>query len=93
MLQLSDEPDQKLVEQLGKVKDIIGEWHDWVELLKIAKKVLDPAADGGILRQVEKIAKEKLQAALAVANQLRDTYFKSADARGGKKVLQMAAGF
>ena len=79
---------------MGKVKDAIGEWHDWVELLRIAKKVLDAEADGGNLKQLEKIVNERLESAVAAANQLRERYFnRAADARGNKKVLQMAAGF
>lgn len=94
MLQLGEEADEKLVDRLGDVKDAIGEWHDWIELLKIAKKVLDSRADGGVLQQIDKIGQEKFQVALAAANQLRERYFGIPPIRkGGKKVLQMASGF
>jgi CHAD domain-containing protein len=94
MLQLSDEADQTLIGILGEVKDAIGEWHDWVELLRIAKKVLSAQDDGGNLKQLEKIVNEQFESAVAAANQLRERYFKrAADTRGNKKVLQMAAGF
>jgi CHAD domain-containing protein len=94
MLELSDEADQSLVGSLGTVKDAIGEWHDWVELLRIAKKVLDAGTDGGSLKQLEKIVNERFESAVAAANQLRERYFNhAADARRSKKVLQMAAGF
>jgi CHAD domain-containing protein len=92
MLELSDEADQTLIGSLGKVKDAIGEWHDGVELLRIAQKVLDDEADGGNLKQLEKMVNERLESALAAANRLRERYFDgAADARGNKKVLQMAA--
>jgi CHAD domain-containing protein len=94
MLQLSDEADQTLMGSLGAVKDAIGEWHDWGELLRIAKKVLDAEADRGNLKHLEKIVKEELESALAAAKMLRKRYFDSvAGARGNKKVLQMASGF
>ncbi len=94
MLQLSDEADQTLIRSLGTVKDAIGEWHDSVELLGIAQKVLDAESDGGNLKQLEKIVNERLESAVGAANQLRERYFnRAADARGNKKVLQMAAGF
>ena len=94
MLQLSDEANQALIGSLEAVKDAIGEWHDWVELLKIARDVLDAEADGGNLKRLEKIVNERLESAVAAANQLRDLYFnRPADARGNKKVLRMAAGF
>jgi CHAD domain-containing protein len=91
MLELSDEADQTLIGSLGKVKDAIGKWHDGVELLRIAQKVLDAEADGGNLKQLEKMVNERLESALAAANRLRERYFNCApDARGNKKVLQMA---
>jgi CHAD domain-containing protein len=94
MLQLSNEANQALIGSLEAVKDAIGGWHDWVELLKIARKVLDAEADSGNLKRLEKIVNERLESALAAANQLRDLYFnRPADARGNKKVLRMAAGF
>jgi CHAD domain-containing protein len=94
MLELSDEADQTLIASLGTVKDAIGEWHDWVELLRIAQKVLDAEADGGNLKRLEDIVNERLESAVATANQLRERYFNPATgARGNKKVLQMASGF
>jgi CHAD domain-containing protein len=92
MLQLSLQADGKLVDTLSEVKDSIGEWHDWVELLKIAQKVLDPREDREVLKDIETIAAEKLQRAMMVANQLRERYFSPPDGRrSGKKVLQMAS--
>jgi CHAD domain-containing protein len=94
MLQLSDESDQALIGSLGAVKDAIGEWHDWVELLRIAKKVLDAEADGGNLERLQEIVNERLESAVAAANQLRERYFNRApNAREDKRVLQMAASF
>ena len=94
MLQLSDEADQTLIAGLDRVKDAIGEWHDWVELLRIAKKVLDAEADGGNLKLLEEIVRERQESAVAAANQLREHHFnRAADAGGNKKVLRMAAGF
>lgn len=94
MLQLGDEADGELVDRLGDVKDAIGEWHDWVELLKIARKVLYPHADLGVLQQIEKIGQEKFRVALTAANQLRERHLEVRQGRkGGRKVLQMASGF
>ena len=93
MLELSDEADQTLIESLGIVKDAIGEWHDWVELLKIAQKVLDAEADGGNLKRLEDIVRERLESAVAAANQLRERYFNPGASGRNKKVIQMAAGF
>jgi hypothetical protein len=46
------------------------------------------------VKQLEKIVAERLESALAAANQLRERYFnRAADAKGSKKVLQMAGNF
>jgi CHAD domain-containing protein len=93
MLELSDEADQTLIGSLGTVKDAIGEWHDSVELLRIAQKVLDAESDGGNLKRLEDIVNKRLESAVAAANQLRERYFnRSPDGRGNKKILQMAGG-
>jgi len=92
MLQLSPQADGKLVDTLSEVKDSIGQWHDWVELLKIAQKVLDSREDREVLQDIETIGTEKLQRAMTMANQLRERYFSQPDGRkSGKKVLQMAS--
>jgi CHAD domain-containing protein len=92
MLQLTPEADEKRLGALGEVKDAIGEWHDWVELLKIAQKVLDPRSDGEVLQRIEGTGSEKLQRALAAANQLRERYFSETSGRkSGKRILQMVS--
>lgn len=92
MLQLARQSDKKLLHALGEVKDSIGEWHDWVELLKIARKVLGPHSDGEYLMQIEATGNQKLDRALAIANQLRRRYISSADGtRNSTKILPIAS--
>ena len=92
MLQLSDNVDERLVDALGEVKDTVGEWHDWVELLKIARKALDPQTDSGILKRIESTGQEKLLTGLAAANKVRARYFNVPDGRKvTRKVLPMAS--
>lgn len=39
LLQMAEKPNQReFVQSLGEVKDAIGEWHDWEELVTIAKE-------------------------------------------------------
>lgn len=82
MLQLSPESDERLVKILGQVKDLVGDWHDWVELLRIARQVLDPRIDRVVLADIESIRNEKLRVALAAANRVRQRYF------GGRKAAR-----
>jgi len=77
MLQLSKQTDPEIVEALGRVKDEVGDWHDWQELAEIARKVLDPKADRVALQRIEEIGGKKFRQALASANGLRAHYFKN----------------
>jgi CHAD domain-containing protein len=74
ILQLADDANSEFVDKLGQVKDRIGDWHDWLELSKIASEVLDGRADGEVLKRIKTIEKKTLQQALATANGFRQTY-------------------
>lgn len=92
MLELSNEPNEKWIAWLGDVKDAIGEWHDWVELLKIAKEVLDTVADAGVLKRIEKTTDERFNAALTTANQMRKRIFQpSKNGKGPHRERRRAA--
>ncbi len=69
--------DGNLVEMLGKVKDLIGAWHDWEELLATAQRVLDHGTNCTIVREVKKTANTKYDQALAAAEDLRRRYLRS----------------
>ena len=75
MLQLSKNADEKVVDALGQVKDMVGDWHDWQELAKIAKSVLDPEEDRPALNKIDQIGDEKFKDALSKANAARKKYF------------------
>lgn len=92
MLQLSESVDEKLVDALEEVKDTVGEWHDWIELLKIAREALDPQADSALLKRIEGTGQEKLVAALTAANKARARYFDVPDGRkASRKILPIAS--
>jgi CHAD domain-containing protein len=61
------------VDDLGAVKDSIGEWHDWRELVLVANKVLDhPHCK--LLSELRAVANRKYQIGLGLANHMRETY-------------------
>lgn len=77
VLQLFPGADRGLVDSLGKVKDGIGDWHDWQQLAGIARDVLDARKDKTLVAEIDATAKEKLAQALAGANTLRRRYLKT----------------
>ena len=71
MLQLAPEMDEHRLLAYARVKDVAGEWHDWLQLHKYAGKILDRKEDREIVRRLGEIEHEKLGAALAAANAAR----------------------
>jgi CHAD domain-containing protein len=92
VLQLSEEGQkQQFVNKLGEVKDAIGEWHDWEELIAIATDVLSHGPKCELVRTLKATSEKKFERALALANELRGTYLESkrtgrvARRRGGEQ--------
>lgn len=71
MLQLMPEMDEHTLHSFTRVKDVSGDWHDWLQLREFAAKVLDGREDREILTRLGAIEHEKLDAALAAANAAR----------------------
>ncbi len=67
----------KFVDDLGQLKDAIGEWHDWEELVSIAEKVLSHGNRCELLSKLKRSAKDKYENSLALAQKLRQTYFRN----------------
>lgn len=81
MLEMEKDPsDRKLIETLRHVKDAIGEWHDWQQLLTIARDHLRHASKCKLILLLQKTTQQKLKNAIAVAN------------RGRKQIQPSAAG-
>jgi CHAD domain-containing protein len=78
LLQMAETNDHPaFVKDLGEVKDAIGEWHDWEELIAIAREVLDHGSGCELLRKFKEISRSKYEQALALAAKLRKTYLKT----------------
>jgi CHAD domain-containing protein len=78
VLQLSEDAQkQQFVNKLGEVKDTIGEWHDWEELIAIATNVLSHGARCNLLLTLKATSEKKFEDALALANELRRTYIEA----------------
>lgn len=71
MLQLAPQIDEHSLNAITRVKDVAGEWHDWLQLREYAAKALDGKPDDPVLRHLEAIEQQRLRAALAAANAAR----------------------
>src|ERR1700704_1807848 len=75
VLEIADDPgNQGLIDKLSEVKDAIGEWHDWEELVTIAGEVLDHKENCKLLREVRAISVQKYENALSLTNKMRRAY-------------------
>jgi CHAD domain-containing protein len=74
VLQLAAGNFPKFVEELGAVKDAIGEWHDREELVSIAAKTLDHGNGCRLLVELKRIASRKYEQALVLTEALRTKY-------------------
>lgn len=78
LLQMADNMSrQDLIDELGKAKDAIGEWHDWEELIGVANDALDHAPRCRLLRELKRISNEKYEHALTITENMRRKYFRS----------------
>jgi CHAD domain-containing protein len=75
VLQLSDRGDkQRFVGKLQEVKNVIGEWHDWEELLAIASEILDHGVECKLLPKLKSISEQNYKHALFLTNQMRANF-------------------
>ena len=72
VLKLAQSPDHDLVNALGDVKDAIGEWHDWQQLVTIAEKASDHGTQCKLIQELKTVAAAKYGRALSQAEKLRD---------------------
>ena len=74
ILQLSADADSRLVETLGNVQRLIGDWHDWQQLDEIARELLHTEPDGALVTRIGETTRRKFDQALKAANTLRGKY-------------------
>jgi len=90
VLQMAENNGQaEFVKDLDEVKDSIGEWHDWEELIAIAADVLDHGSGCRLQQELKRISESKYEHALSLAAKLRKTYLKTS---GRKKSRNAGAG-
>ncbi len=81
-LQLLPGRDGKLLAALGTVKDAIGDWHDYLELMKMARRFQSTQGSDCLLSYLESMEKKKLHHALAIANNFRQNYLEAVARKG-----------
>lgn len=81
VLEIADKvsgPQHKLIQELKTVQDAIGEWHDWLELSGIARRLLPHPGRCRLSQVIEQTAARKFGEALRVTEQMRRRYLQTA---------------
>ncbi len=76
--------NQDFVGALTRVKDVIGEWHDWEELLAVANDSL-PHRNCGLVRELRRISNKKFDQAIAEAENMRKKYLRAGRNKNGSQ--------
>lgn len=74
VLRLEAGADPQFVIALERVRERIGDWHDWQQLKDVAIKVLNAAENSTALEEIEAIERNKFREALAIAHKARRRY-------------------
>lgn len=80
MLQFAGARNEQRLESFANVKDTAGDWHDWLELQKVAEQIVNGESDADVLRTIRERTHEKLRAAMTAANALRKQGFSLSEA-------------
>jgi CHAD domain-containing protein len=79
-----DRQQQAFIDELTQVQDMIGEWHDWLQLGGIARKVLKQHDGCKLLKKVAAITRKKFEEALRETERMRQRYLEP-QAKAGKQ--------
>jgi CHAD domain-containing protein len=92
VLRLAERPaNPELIDVLGEVKDAIGDWHDWDELVAIAARVLNHGVNCKLFAKLKEISREKYDRALSLATRMRKQFLRSHDRKLPRPVLLATA--
>ncbi len=76
----------------AKVKDAIGEWHDWRELEMIAVKLLDHGSRCQLLSELRRAGETKYRRALTLTETMRKQFLRMPDRRTKRASRHRMAG-
>jgi CHAD domain-containing protein len=83
ILQMADSPETRpFIDSLGEVKDAIGEWHDWEELIAIASDLDEHGPKCELVQELKTISDRKYERALSLTNRMRKTYLRGTSGAG-----------
>jgi CHAD domain-containing protein len=83
----SDDPHaQPIIEQLKRMQDVIGDWHDWLKLTEKAERLLGDVRQSPLVAMLRNVTQAKFRQSVQVVMELRGQLFaKREPERAGQK--------
>ena len=72
-LAVSDPRTTRLVADLKKMQDVIGDWHDWLKLTQKAEKLLGSSQDSALVAMLRNVTQAKFRQSLDAVAQMRES--------------------
>ena len=86
-----DDPDAKrIVSQIKRMQDAIGDWHDWVTLTQTAQKLFAEPVDSPLLAALRNVTRAKFMEATRHASDLKRTLLGRAQAAAKPSAVKAA---
>ena len=70
-LAVDDPETARLVEDLKKMQDVIGDWHDWLKLTQKAEKLLGDSRDSALVAMLRNVTQAKFRQGLDAVTEMR----------------------
>lgn len=69
-----DNPEARhVVEQLKRMQDVIGDWHDWLKLTEKAEELLGGVRDSALVAMLRNVTQAKFRQSLNAVTEIRST--------------------
>jgi len=88
MAESDDSQQEALIDELKQVQDLIGDWHDWVELTAIAQDALKQHGGCKLVKKIQDTAERKFGEALHSAEEMRGRYLRRPEAKSSSSRRQ-----
>jgi len=87
-----DDPQaRRIIEQLKRMQDVIGDWHDWLKLTEKAERLLGDVRQSALVAMLRNVTQAKFRQSVQVVTELRGGLFAGLAKRGPVGALQKPA--
>lgn len=87
-----DDPHaRQIVEQLKRMQDVIGDWHDWLKLTEKAERLLGDVRQSALVAMLRNVTQAKFRQSVRIVTELRGGLFAGQEKRGPEGAIRKPA--